>query len=565
MNITLADQLRYARVSTLSLCTVLLIAHATALAHSGQPGQNVNNVNKKQREIREVIENGMVCKQIPGLAMAVVKDGKVVMSEGYGVKDQDTQQNVTADTQFLVASLSKAFTAALLTNAVSANRSMSRKMSTNVYRVLGRGFKFNNTLRSTYATLEDLVAHRTGIPRNNYVRLSAEYTIHRFASKIRYLPSKGGFRDSFYYNDFMYGLAAYITEKVNGDIPWKQQMRDTIFSKLGMGNSTFVDDVDFDRDDVATPYMREQGQIKRASVDFIKHWGRNLGSGNVMSSANDMAQWMLMLLNNGYDTQGRTVLRDGVVEQTFTAQNVLFLSSEYKYRKPAVPYSFTSDNYALGWRRGYYKGYQMMFHSGSSFGYRAYLTLLPEMDVGVVTLMTGSDYGYKFRKPLHMYLMDLALGQDPWIDNDTICRYPDAWESPAARKKRSAAAIHADDNLVDNEEEEYSAERHIHKRHAKRAAASFPLDDYVGTYHHAAYGTLHVRYNQTSQSLIMEYGIGLWQLHSAGGHEFDGEWLKDPPTISGIFKFKSSGGKVNALEAVRFEASSPPVFMKVSS
>lgn len=71
----------------------------------------------------------------------------------------------------------------------------------------------------------------------------------------------------------------------------------------------------------------------------------------------------------------------------------------------------------------------MFYHSGSTFGYRAFLTLLPEMKVGVVSMLTGSDFQYKFRTALHEYLMDVALGHTPWINSSSICTFPDPWKS----------------------------------------------------------------------------------------------------------------------------------------
>ena len=71
----------------------------------------------------------------------------------------------------------------------------------------------------------------------------------------------------------------------------------------------------------------------------------------------------------------------------------------------------------------------MFYHSGTTFGYGAFLTLLPEMNVGVVSMLTGNDYHYKFRTPLHEYVMDVALGQAPWINSTSICTFPDPWKS----------------------------------------------------------------------------------------------------------------------------------------
>ncbi|KAK7104514.1 hypothetical protein V1264_019216 [Littorina saxatilis] len=513
--------------------------------------------NQAQSEIDHVINTGIQCRNIPGLSVAIVKDGQVLLSKGYGVKDLDTQSPVTADTQFQIASTTKAFTAALLSNVVAGDS--GKKISTNVYKVLPGRFKFNNTLRSTYTTMEDLLAHRTGIPRNNYARLATDYSTQNFAGKFRYLRHVGGFRDSFYYNDLMYGLAAHITTHL-GQRPWKQQMQDTIFTPLGMSRSTFLDDVNFQSDDVATPYLRESGRTLKASLDFVRHWGKNDGSGNIVSTSNDMAKWMLMLLNDGKDGSGRRVLREGVVKEVFTAQNV-YPGSSYSanYMRPVTPESMTTDRYSLGWKLGYYRGYNMIQHSGSTFGYRALLTLLPEMEVGVVTLMTGSDYQNKFRTALHMHLLDHALGHVPWINSSSVCTFPDPWRSSSSRRRRSV------EDEVKTMEDDEEAQLEVRETRAGRVAraARFRLSRYPGTYRHEAYGNLEVRMNTSINALVVEYGVGLWRLQSTGGHSFDGLWLKAPPTLNKSFRFKTSGLRVYAIEGTGFASQKPPVFYRI--
>ena len=92
--------------------------------------------------------------------------------------------------------------------------------------------------------------------------------------------------------------------------------------------------------------------------------------------------------------------------------------------------------------------------------------------------------------------------------------------------------------------------------------ASLPPNRYVGRYRHAAYGILEARYNNLTQSLELEYGIGLWRLESTGGHAFDGRWLKDPPTINKRFLFKARGSEVYAVKGLGFEPSRPPIFYR---
>ena len=97
--------------------------------------------------------------------------------------------------------------------------------------------------------------------------------------------------------------------------------------------------------------------IHKTHASSARHWGKNTGSGNIVSTANDMARWMLALLNDGKDAGGVRVLRDRVVEEVFRPQNV-YPSRSYaaNYRRPVTPESFTGETYSLGWKNGYYKG-----------------------------------------------------------------------------------------------------------------------------------------------------------------------------------------------------------------
>lgn len=520
-----------------------------------------------QQQIDDVVNAGLRCRHIPGLALAVVKDGQVLINKGYGVKNTGTQDPVTSDTQFQIASLTKAFTAALLANIFDADPNL--KLSTPIAHILPAGFRFNNTLRTTYATTEDLLAHRTGIPRSSEMRLADDYSTDTIVQKVHYLPSFGGFRDSFYYNDLMYGLAAHISEVIIGK-PWKQQIQETIFGPLGMTRSTFITDVNFDRDNVATPYVVEHGRWVAASIDFIKHWGKNTGSGSIVSTSTDLAKWTAMLLNNGNDTHGARVLRSGVVQQVFQPAGVLSDSSfEEGYKRPVTPVSFSGDTYCLGWRKGHYRDYTLMYHSGSTFGYKAFLTLLPALNVGVVSLMTGEDEDNAFRTPLHEYLMDVALGLTPWINSSTVCTFPDPWKS--AYNAQHAAADQQETLITAaaaRRRSDKASTRRRARARARQLHAPADIQAYTGHFYHGAYGDLTVRLNTTSQSLELTYGIGLWRLDPIGDRvHFKGHWLKDPPTQNFNFQFRvgGQGQPVIAVEVPDFEVHNPPVFFRTSA
>ncbi|XP_071095539.1 uncharacterized protein [Haliotis cracherodii] len=490
-----------------------------------------------------VINAGLKCHQTPGLAVSVVKDGKVVMSRGFGVTDLATKTPVTNTTLFEIASLSKAFTTALLSKVLHDQSSYTIK--TNVYHLLGRN-GFNNSLRSVYAVVEDLMAHRMGIPRNNYLRLDDTLTRENLVSRVKYLPSTGGFRGSFYYSDLMYGLLTHITELLTKKT-WEDSMTDNIFKPLHMDSSTFGTRADLTSPNMATPYTKQGSKLVTPSSDFIRHWAKIGGSGSVISSADDMTKWMLFHLSGGKNREGNQVVAENLLKETYKPRNALASSSINTYfSRPKTPVTMSNDGYGLGWKSGYYRGLPMVQHSGSTFGYRSFLTLIPDKNLGVFLTMTGTDPDYWFRGSLSAYLMDVYLGEAPWINTSTICSFPDPWRTRrrSGSRKRSG--------------------RRLTRRRRATHTANLALQAYTGTFRHQAYGNISIHYDSTSHQLKATYGIASWVLASRGGDTFRGSWDKPAPRMDFNFTFKTSAGHTYAL-IPSFESKSPPVFYRTGN
>jgi hypothetical protein len=184
----------------------------------------------------------------------------------------------------------------------------------------------------------------------------------------------------------------------------------------------------------------------------------------------------------------------------------------------------------------------MILHTGTSWGYGALLTLLPDLGVGIYTSVTGPDDSYYGRRLTHMYIMDLLLGETPWIDHKTACTFPEPW-APAKQRKSYGS----------------SPAKKMNKLEAEK---------YVGSYGNFGYGNITFLYNDTSEILELHYGeLGLWNLNSEGDDTFSGKgqglmWVRD---ISNIF-FESlepaaeDGGLYKV--TVNFESKDPPVFIK---
>ncbi|KAK3590927.1 hypothetical protein CHS0354_032646 [Potamilus streckersoni] len=224
--------------------------------------------NVIRQKVKEFIQKGLDCHNNPALAISVVKDGEIVYAEGFGLKNiSDPSSIVTNRTLFGIASLSKAFAATLLMKILDANKKFS--LSSKVSDILGKDDLFYGKLRSQYATLEDLLAHRLGVPSNNNIRLDSSLTRENLVGRLKYLKPVGGFRTSFYYNNLMYGLITYITERLGGR-KWEDMVMTELFQPLGMTASDFVTTVDWEKVDFAVGYLDKDGQLYEVPNEFSR-------------------------------------------------------------------------------------------------------------------------------------------------------------------------------------------------------------------------------------------------------------------------------------------------------
>ncbi|KAL3887929.1 hypothetical protein ACJMK2_000314 [Sinanodonta woodiana] len=493
-----------------------------------------------RQNVKEFIQKGLQCHNNPALAISVVKDGEIVFAEGFGLKNiSDASSKVTNKTLFGIASLSKAFAATLLMKLLDGNKKFS--LSSKVSDVLGKEDLFYGKLRSQYATLEDLLAHRMGVPSNNNIRLDDSLTRENLVGRLKYLKPIGGFRTSFYYNNLMYGLVTYITERLGGR-KWEDLVMTELFQPIGMTSSSFVTTVDWDKVDFAVGYLDKDGHLYEVPHEYSRLWGLLCGSGCVLSNALDMAKWMMFHLSGGRNTEGVWVLREGVLGETHAKHQPIPTSTISSYlTRPVAPVTFSEDNYGLGWKIGYYRGYPLLTHTGSTDGYRALLTLYPNQKLGIFTAMTGDDPSYIFRSNLHNYISDLYLHEEPWLNVSTICSFPEPW----FEKKNSTPKTTIDKNI-----QPFRAN-----------------ESYVGVYSNEAYGDIKIYIGENNQ-LMATYGYARFLLFPKKTSDlFYAEGtglLKDLKDFT-TFRFSdkcNSSSLMNTLEIPSFESQDPPAFTR---
>ncbi|XP_076444153.1 uncharacterized protein LOC143282408 [Babylonia areolata] len=382
-------------------------------------------------ELSAMIQTSHSCRRNtnPGLAVSIVKDGETLLSRGYGVTRPHGNERVDSDTRFNVASLTKAITAAILVKVM--DESGRYNLSTPVRDILGHHFRFEDDLRTRQATVEDLLSHKMAIPSNSRMRFDSSLTRRTLVYRVRHLKSYDTFRNTFIYSNLMYGLASRMAEVV-GRGGWEGLVRRHLFRPLRMRRSTFSTEADLTEANTAKPYIFYNGNLEPVSFSLPRRYGELVGSGAFITTANDMARWMNFHLSEGLGPGGEAVMRRESVQELHRPRTAMPKSSLPLFRQPAIPVTTSFDIYGLGWWTGYYRGYPILGHSGASYGYRAFVVLVPSLKAGVFICMNGDDRNYAFRGTLLNLILDRILGVVPWVDTNTLCTFPYPWHNVSA-------------------------------------------------------------------------------------------------------------------------------------
>ncbi|XP_021346150.1 gigasin-6-like [Mizuhopecten yessoensis] len=475
----------------------------------------------------------------PGLAVSVVKGGHVLLSRGYGMRNKTTQEPVTNTTLFALGSVSKAFAATLLMKQLAAH---NLTIYSNVADIFGNGFQFSTAVRTEYAAIRDLLSHTMGLPRHNMIHLDPTLTLQTLPSRMKYLKSNHPFQSVYEYNNLMYGLVSAISEKL-GRKSWEKLVEENLYTHLGMSSSSFLSKVDLSVSKVAQGYVtaKATGHSHAVPFELLRAWGNMPGAIGVMSSAEDMTKWMMFHLSGGRSVSGTKVMDSDILASIYYPRNSIGHSSKY-FSRPNVPVATSEYSYAFGWRNGYYRGYPILRHTGTISGYSSLLTLIPNSDIGIFTSMTGSDSDYVLRTLLHNYLADVALGETPWLNETTLCTFPEPW----MRKDASvSSAIETD--------------LPFHR----------DVNGYAGTYHNDLYGTITLHVSSPHRHLVMQYGIATWFLypqHAADSFSGKGHGLAAVVyDLKSIVFHTAAHGHIHSMVISSFESSDPPVFIKSAS
>lgn len=336
--------------------------------------QTSGELQTRLAKIEEKVEARRKELGIPGMSLAIVKNGEVVMSKGFGYKDFEKQIPVTADTQFAIGSATKAFTAlSVLMSQDEGKLSLDESP-----RRFIPYFKINDAEINEKITIRNLLTHSSGLNRTDlgwYTGKLSREEIIKVAGEAKPTAKLG---EKFLYQNVMYLTAGEIVSRVQ-KTPWEKFVEDKIFAPLAMTNST-----------LSIPSMRKAKDFSLGydynfdTKQTINKPTREISAiapaGSINSSANDMAKWLKFILNKGALGDKRLVSEKGFAEWTAPQQKI---SPDGKF------------SYALGWFVQDYKGKKVIQHGGNIDGFNSMVAFLPDENLGFVMLtnVSGSSLG----------------------------------------------------------------------------------------------------------------------------------------------------------------------------
>ncbi len=398
--------------------------------------------------------------ELPGLAIAIIKDGKVVMSKAYGVKNTATGEALTPSSLFNIASCSKAFTAACMAKLVQEGKIRWEDKVTDYVPY----FQLADPYITREMNLADLLCHRSGLSTftGDLLWFGTDYTQEEIVKRMRNLPIENDFRSEYGYQNNMYTVAGLVIEKASG-MPWEDYLQKNFFDPLGMKNARSCSNELDKGQDLAMPHIK-------AAVQPIDAFDPQPAL-SIYAGIDEMSNWVKMLLNKGNFGE-KQVLSERALWDMWTAQITRPVSGWQR------AHGIHLRSYGFGWNLYDYGGKLIVEHDGGMPGYISKVCLVPEENLGFVILTNDMSI---LGSALRYRILDKFL---TGADHD--------WAKEFLGYKKQGEAAEAKEKEV---------------RHAARQLNTKPSlsnEGYTGTYRDRYYGdaTITIENDQLKLTMI---------------------------------------------------------------
>lgn len=402
---------------------------------------------------------------VPGMAIAIVKDGKVVAARGFGVRKLGDPTPVDAKTIFEIASNSKVFTAAALAMLVDEGKLAWDDPVTKHL----PDFQMYDAYVTKEMTVRDLLVHRSGLGLGAGDLLwwpTTSFSTDEIIHKLRYIRPATSFRNSYAYDNLLYIVAGKIIAQKSGK-SWGDTVRERILKPIGMNATTTSLAENAGNPNVSAPHSKINGKI--AAVKAVPAHNA-VGAVGINSNAEEIAKWMNVLLAEGLvgtDAAGKEV-------RLFSAKQsreIMTPQTPMKISEPKPTLAATKPNffaYGLGLQLRDYKGRKLAMHGGALQGFYSRVVLVPEEKLGIAIFTNAESSGAM--TSLQYRLLDQYLGAQP---SDWIKLIHDV-ESEATAK-------------------DLAAQKKAGATRAAKSQPSLPLASYDGEYEDAWYGMVSIK------------------------------------------------------------------------
>jgi CubicO group peptidase (beta-lactamase class C family) len=391
---------------------------------------------------------------IPGVSIGIVKDGEIVFSKGYGVKEIGNPEKPDGNTLYAIASNTKAFTSAMMAMLVQEGK---LHWNDKVQKYLP-WFQLYDPFVSSQVTIKDLLCHRVGLGTfsGDVIWYKSDLTSEEIIRRLKYLEPKYNFRDGYGYSNVMYITAGEVIKQVTGKT-WGENVQERILDPVGMDRTIYsLKDLD-NRGNYATPHAFEEGE--NIPIPFVD-WEEIAALGGIISSVNDMSKWMIFNMNHGIignDTLLTPASRNIIwkMHNSFTVDHTKANDFDTHFR-----------GYGLGWGLADYHGRLRVSHGGGYDGMISSVNMIPDEKLGVVVLTNGMKAP---TMAITYYALNAFLGEE---EKD--------WSAEMLEQK----------NKIENKDQRIS--ERINKR-IPDTKPSLPIEKYAGTYFSDIYGKIEVK------------------------------------------------------------------------
>ncbi len=487
---------------------ILTVLLSCLLIYPANPVQAQTPRNFLKDSLDTYVKAAMQQWQIPGVSIAVIKDGEWLVLKGFGVKEAGTTAKVDEHTLFGIGSNTKAFTGTALAMLESQGKlSLDDKVKKWI-----ADFQVYDPWVTKELTIRDLVSHRMGYEtfQGDFMYFDSDLSYEEVKQKFGLIKPMHGFRSYWGYTNAGYAIAGEIIRKASGK-SYEDYLQSQFFQPIGMKNS-LARSGDYEKAaNISKAHTVTEGVLKKVRYGNLDNMAP---AGCIASSAFDMGLWAKTLLNNGV-IDGKAVIKPSAVHTPMEPHSILG-SGGHPFNKAHFYL------YGLGWILQSYEGRKLVEHTGGVNGFVTSFTLIPEEKIGIVVLTNTDANG--FFEAMKWELVDACLGL-PYRNYNGM-----AYDQHQQQSEKTAAFLKEKRDSI-----------------ALKPTPALPLNAFTGTYLHEVYGKMNISLEKGNLVAKFEHHPGRFAtLGALGGNRFLASF-NDPLFGNTIWPFVIADKKVKSV------------------